>query len=197
MARDFRLLTEHAGLLRSFAWVSLINDGSVSVGLLDRAFRIPALASEVVVDRVVHRQTVDLKSLHGEEAISNPHFTFHPSAFYHLRANGKAELFSGLLMVDLVVQSEGVLPWIRAISSPVTNLKRFKGLPSGQQVEVVRFQLPSENYSVSVEVDFVGPNAREGADPKDLFLEWGGRTIRVRAFHVEPEKATLWWNHSC
>ena len=164
MARDIRLLTEHAELLRSFAWVSLLDDGSVSVGLLDSAFRIPTLASEVEVDGVVHKQTVDLRSAHGDEAISNPHFTFHPSAYYHLRANGEAELFSGILMVDLVVQSEGMLPWIRAISNPVANLKRFQGSPPGRQVEVVRLQLPSEDHSVSVEVDFValGGSASKG-----------------------------------
>ena len=126
MAANIRLLTEHDGLLRSFAWVSLLDDGAVSVGFLDKTFRVPALASKVEVDGVVHRQTVDLKSIHGNEAISNPHFTFHPSAYYHLRANGEAELFSGLLMVDLVVQNEGVLPWIRVISNPVASLSRFQ-----------------------------------------------------------------------
>jgi hypothetical protein len=197
MVRKIRLLTEHVGLLRSFAWVSLLDDGSVSVGLLDKDFRVPALASEVEVDGVVHRQTVDLRSAHGDEAISNPHFTFHPPAYYHLRANHKAKLFSGLLMVDLVVQSEGVLPWIRAVSNPVAKLGRVQGSPHKPQVEVVRLQLPSEDLSVSVEVDFVAANARDGASPKDLFRELGGRTIRVRAFHVEAQMATLWWNHSC
>ena len=196
MAKNIRLVTEHGGLLRSFAWISLLDNGSVSVGLLDKSFRVPALASEIEVNGVLHKQVVDLRASHGEDAISNPHFTFHPLAYYHLRANGKAELFSGLLMVDVVVQSEGVLPWIRAVSNPVANLKRLEKSPHGRKVEFIRLQMPSEEKSVALEVDFVASGARNEASPKDLLFEGGGRLLRVRAFHVESQKATLWWNHA-
>ncbi|WP_165904841.1 hypothetical protein [Sulfurisoma sediminicola] len=174
----------------------MLDDGSVSVGLLDKTFQVPALGSQVEIGGVVYRQAIDLKAAHGNVAISNPHFTFHPAAYYHLRANGEAELFSGLLMVDLVVQSEGVLPWIRVVSNPVTNLKRFQGAPEGRAIEVIRLQVPSEEHSVSLEVDFVNAETKDAASPKDLFMDWHGRTIRVRAFHVEAQGATLWWNHS-
>jgi hypothetical protein len=194
MARDIRILIEHGGTKRASAWVGLIDDGSISVGLSDRLFAVPALASEVVLDGVVHRQTADLRAAHREQAIRNPHFTFHPSAYYHLRANGKDELFSGLLMVDLVIQTEGRLPWIRAVSNVVTELKPYQGARPGQNVEIIRLPVPDESCSVELAVDFVA-SMQSASSTKSLRVEWGGRTIEVSARHVDPQRPTLWWNH--
>jgi hypothetical protein len=152
------------------------------------------LASELVLDGVVHQQTVDLRATHGDQAIRNPHFTFHPSAYYHLRANGEDELFSGLLMVDLVVQAEGRLPWIRAVSNVVAELKPFQGTRPGQNVEIIRLPVPSESCSVELAVDFVPPVPCENST-KNFRVEWGGRAVEVSARHVDPQRPTLWWHH--
>ena len=194
MSRDIRILTEYAGIKRAFAWIGLLDDGSISVGLSDRLFNVPVLANEVIVEGVLHRQAADLRTSHGERAIRNPHFTFHPSAYYHLRANGEDELFSGLLMVDLVVQTEGRLPWIRAVSNVVTKLKPFQSARPAQNVEFIRLPLPSENCSVELAVDFVTP-AQGPNSSKSLRAEWGGRAIEVSARHVDPQRPALWWNH--
>lgn len=196
MARDIRLLTEYAGILRSFAWISLLDDGSVSIGFLDKNFAVPALGSEIEVDGIMYQQVIDLEASCGKEAISNPHFTFHPAAYYHLRANRKKELFAGLLMVDLVVESEGVLPWIRLVSNPVKRLEKFIAAPSGRRVEIFRLQLENEEPSIAIEVDFVNESAQTNSFARDLYLNWFDRIIRIRIFHVDPQKATLWWNHS-
>lgn len=194
MSRDIRILTEHDGTDRAFAWISLLDDGSISVGLSDRLFTVPALASEVAINGVVHRRTKDLKTVHGEQAVQNPHFTFHPSAYYHLRANGEEELFSGLLMVDLVVQEEGRLPWIRAVSNVVTELKPYQSGRSGQSSEIIRVLLPNEKCSVELAVDFVAP-ASHTSTTRHFRVEWGGRAIEVSAKHVNAQKPTLWWHH--
>jgi len=194
MSQDIRILTEYKGIKRAFAWVGLLDDGSISVGLSDRLFTVPALASEVVINGVVHRQTRDLKTVHGEQAVQNPHFTFHPSAYYHLRANGEEELFSGLLMVDLVVQEKGRLPWIRAVSNVVTELKPYQRGRSGQNSEIIRLLLPNEKCSVELAVDFVVPASNAGTT-KNFRVEWGGRAIEVSAHHVNSQKPTLWWHH--
>jgi hypothetical protein len=194
MSRDIRILTEYDGTKRAFAWLRLLDDGSISVGLSDRLFTVPALASEVMINSVVHRQTKDLKTVHSEQAVQNPHFTFHPSAYYHLRANGEEELFSGLLMVDLVVQEEGRLPWIRAVSNVVTELKPYQSARSGQSSEIIRLPLPNEKRSVELAVDFVAP-ATNADTAKNFRVEWGGRAIEVSARHVTPQKPTLWWHH--
>jgi hypothetical protein len=194
MARDTRILIEHGGIERAFAWIGLLDDGSISVGLSDRLFAVPVLASEVVLEGVVHRQTADLRATHGEQAIRNPHFTFHPSAYYHLHANGEDELFSGLLMVDLVVETEGRLPWIRAVSNVVAELKPYQGARPGQNAEIIRLPVPNETCSVELAVDFVASTQSTSAT-KNFRVEWGGRTVEVSARHVDPQRPTLWWNH--
>ncbi len=143
MPREIRVLAEHASVKRSLAWVTVLDGGALSVGLSDRYFRARALSSSVEVDGVVNDQAVDLAALHGDEAVLSPHFTFHPSAYYHLRADNMPELFSGLLMVDLVVASDGRLPWVRAVSSAVSSLKRYEP-PTGRALAYVRLPLPTE-----------------------------------------------------
>jgi hypothetical protein len=135
-----------------------------------------------------------LRATHGEQAIRNPHFTFHPSAYYHLRANGEEELFSGLLMVDLVVQAEGRLPWIRAVSSAVAELKSYRGARPGQNVEIFQLPVPSEGCSVELALDFVTPGPSKNS-AQNFRVEWGGRAIEVSARHVNPQSPTLWWHH--
>lgn len=194
MAREFRIVTLHAGTSRALAWVSLVDDGAISVGLSDSTFAAPALASDIELNGVVHRQAVDLAVKHRAKAIRNPHFTFHPSARYHLHANGEDTLFCGLLMVDLVVQAEGRLPWIRVVSKVVADLKPFKGGRPGQKVEIVQLPLPSEACSVQLAVDFIR-QIPDGGSPSAFHVEWGGRVVELTATHVEPQSATLWWNH--
>ncbi len=194
MSQEYRVLAEHASVKRSLAWVSVLDDGSVSVGLSDRYFRVPTLSSSIEVDGVAHHHTVDLASLHSADAVLNPHFTFHPSARYHLRADDRPELFSGLLMVDLVVASEGRLPWVRAVSGAVSSLKQYEP-PPGRTLEYVRLPLPTEECSVELAFDFVDSSV--GPSGKSLLVDCGARRLEVTARHIETQMATLWWNHEC
>lgn len=114
MARDVRVIVDSQGDLRNFVWASLQDDGSISIGFSDRSFLVPGLAGELVLDDTVHRSHVDLVASHGNEAVTNPHFTFHPPGYVHLRANGHDELFAGLLMIDLMVEQDGRFPCGRA-----------------------------------------------------------------------------------
>jgi hypothetical protein len=127
MARNVRVVVDHQGDLRNFVSVSFQDHGSISVAFSDRSFLIPGFVEELDLDDVVHRSQVDLEAAHGLEAITNPHFTFHPPGYVHLRANGQDELFAGLLMIDLMVEQEGHFPWIRFISNPVETLTVFQG----------------------------------------------------------------------
>jgi hypothetical protein len=194
MSREIRILAEHPSGNRSLAWVSVRDDGAVSVGLSDRFFQAPALSSSVEVAGAIHAQSIDLAARHGHEAIVNPHFTFHPLAYYHLRADNQPELFSGLLMVDLVLADEGRLPWVRAISRTVSSLKQFEP-PSRRALEYVRLPISTGECSVELLFDFVGSSA--SSNGKRLLIDCGGRRLEITARQIEAQTPTLWWNHEC
>ena len=198
MARDVRIVVDHLGDLRNFVWASLQNDGSISVGFSDRSFLIPGFAGELVLDDIVHRSQVDLVATHGIEAVTNPHFTFHPPGYVHLRANGHDELFAGLLMIDLIVEQDGRFPWIRFVSNPVEKLAPFSGARAKDAADVIRLLAPSSQCSIELGVDFVRPGTAPAhpAAGFETHLEWQNRVLHLYAHHQPGRRSTLSWNHS-
>jgi len=196
VAREYRFLTETNGKLRSLCWLSLLDDESISVGLSDRTFVARGLRSEAPLDGVIHANFIDLQSKMKPRALVNPHLTFHPPLKFHVHSNGEEEIFVGIMDVDLVVQAEGKLAWIRFVSDPLRNLKPFQRR-SGQQVEVIRFLAPNDDVSMRICVDFVTPNNLPIATTpqSSLLFSNGARTIEILAKAVAPQKSSLDWYH--
>ena len=141
---------------------------------------------------------MNLEAAHGVEAITNPHFTFHPPGYVHLRANGQDELFAGLLMIDLMVEQDGRFPWIRFISSPVETLTGFQGGRGTGNAEIIRLLAPSGKCSIELAVDFVSPGATFSTQTGrfETFLEWHNRVLHFVAHHQSARRSTLSWNHA-
>jgi hypothetical protein len=79
MSEEIRLLIEHAGVRRNLIWISLQDDGAISVGFLDRPFVFEGFTSELELDAGMRESApADLRATHRLEAITDPHFTFHP-----------------------------------------------------------------------------------------------------------------------
>ena len=153
---------------------------------------------KLVLDDVVHRSQVDLVASHRTEAVTNPHFTFHPPGYVHLRANGHGELFAGLLMIDLMVEHDGRFPWIRFVSNPVETLAPLSGSRAKGTADVIRLLASSRQCSIELAVDFVAPGsiAVPSAAGFDARLEWQGRVLHLYANHQPGRWSTLSWNHS-
>jgi hypothetical protein len=167
-------------------------DDSISVGLTDRTFTVPAFVSTLELDGVLHRSRVDLAAKLGQRAVKNPHFTFHPPMYVHLRANGEEELFAGILGVDFIVAESGIFSWIKFVSNQVSELQSMASTPELRCIPV-----PSDDCSVELSFDYVRTADAEVHQDGELrlFLEWAGRTMRVLGKAVPSQKATLWWNH--
>jgi hypothetical protein len=93
---------------RSVAWLSLQSDGSISVGLTDRTFVSPTFQARNFVWNLYNRVELEYIVAHTPEALEpvpNPHLTFHPPIYFHLRANGQEELWAGIAEPRLMLRS--------------------------------------------------------------------------------------------
>lgn len=159
---------------RSVAWISVADSGDVSAGLKDK---------EVV-----------MASPGGERAGSrNPHFTFHPPMYHHLRTNREPELLAGLMDVGLILAEQGVVPWIRLVSRPYGTLKPFG--ETREKNAVLRFAAPTDESSLLIELDFVR------AVPADIERQYMytqvaeelALRVAVQSCPPSPASMTLLW----
>lgn len=164
----------------------------ISVGFCDRAFLFPGFVSEVERNGSLVREEIDLIAKHGPEAVENPHFTFHPPAHFHLKSENDAVLLEALVWTEPEPGHE-VSPWIRFVSNPIRDLLYFKGVPHGRTAELHTLNPQNEDCSIAVHLDFVsapGNVYRDGAKIAH-FISWGGVTLRLYAYSVPPQEATL------
>lgn len=193
-----RIVIENNGILKSFCWLSVQKDNSISVGMTDKTFIVPSITVSTEIDKKVSISSIDYKKIYPYKAIQNPHFTFHPGCWYHLRANKQKPLFQGLLMVDMVVNDCGYLPWIRYISNPVKNLKSFQNQSHSKEVNVIKIIVPDDEVSIQIGFDFIKDIKNQSPNSSgffDDFVKWGNRIIHIFAEILPGQKATLWWNH--
>src|SRR5690349_11976900 len=118
---------------RSIAWVSLQPDGSISVGLTDRTYVSPRFRARQFVWNAYNRVVAEYLIPHSSDELHvarNPHLTFHPPIYFHLRANGDEELFAGIADVGLMLTQVNRVPWIRFVSRPITEIAA-RGIPRG------------------------------------------------------------------
>ena len=197
MPKEIKLVADNKGELTSIIWVSLQDEGSISIGMSDRTFAVPGFVSQMEIDGTVHQSHVNFEGKLKKKAITNPHFTFHPPMYVHLRANNEDELFAGILGVDFIVEAEGRMPWIRFVSSSIKELKPFTKARDDKDIEIVRLLVPSNDISLGIGIDFVSNEVSrsENRPNNDYFISWHGRTLHVFAQVLPAQKSTVQWNH--
>lgn len=186
---------------RAVGWISLQPDGAISVGLNDRAFVSPTFHARNFVWNYYNRVTLNYLVPHSPDALEpvpNPHLTFHPPIYFHLRANGKDELFAGIAEPRLMLQADEAVPWLRFVSQPINELSQASAPRSTDKTTVETITVPDANCSVGLGVDFVRPEHVEHPD----FL-WSRHFVcgehRIHAFAElrPPQIPALNWYHQC
>ena len=112
-------------MARTIGWVSLQPDSSISVGLSDRTFISPRFHARQFVWNACNRVSLQYLVLHSPEelvAVVNPHLSFHPPIYFHLRANQDEELFAGIADAAIMLAQDGHVPWVRFVSRSVDQL---------------------------------------------------------------------------
>ena len=188
------------GKPRRIGWVSLQPNGSVSVGLNDKTFVSPDFKAKNFLWNAYNRETLhylvtsDATTL---TAVRNPHLTFHPPNWFHLKANGGKTLFEGIGDLPIMLEQDGVVPWVRFVSRPIVDLSGA-GLPrKPDRVRVLKIDPRTQPCSIGLGVDF----RRVDVDPPDQpellseLVPWQGYTLHVHAVALPSQIATLSWFH--
>ena len=182
-------------------WISLQPDGSISVGLSDRAFVSRRFQSSIDLFNADNRITLDYLVPDAPDAlrtVANPHLTFHPPMYFHLRAPKDDMQFEGIAEVDLMLADQDCVPWVRFVSRPVCDLPVSRGPRDAAHTEVVDVPVTSDGCSIGLAVDFVRPGT---ADPSgrllDRFADCCQVRIRLSCEVLPPQEATLAWIHQC
>src|SRR5713101_7541425 len=111
------------------AWISLQPKGDISFGLNDRAYISSSFRARNFVWNMYNRVTAEYEiqsDISRLEPVKNPHFIFHAPIYFHLTTNkGKADdaLWAGICETRLVLKQQTEMPWIRAITTPLHEMK--------------------------------------------------------------------------
>jgi len=184
----------------SLFWLSFLDSGGISVGMKDRTLIIPRFKSRQFLFNIYNRITTTYIVSDNPEAtepIVNPHFTFHPPIYFHLRANRGEELFAGIADIGLIIKKKESVPWIRLVSRPVCELIKFSGARAGESSDVATINVPTADCSIGIGIDFVGDWEIPILD-NHLFehtYEWNNWRLHVHALQLAPQNATLSWMH--
>ena len=184
------------------AWVSFQPDGSISFGLNDRTYISPRFRARHFVWNAYNRVRIryevpsDRTTL---ETVKNPHFTFHPALWFHLKADGPSgddALFEATADVGLTLEQHLEMPWVRSVSAPIATLPTSGWRAGDIAIDELSIRVPSERFSVAVALDFVKPQAGEGLDHQSRwFIAWHNVAIRITLSFTYPQIATCSWFH--
>jgi hypothetical protein len=188
-------------LERSIGWVSLQPDGSISVGLRDRTFVSPTFQARNFIWNFYNRVTLEYLITNSPETlrpVRNPHLTFHPPNYFHLRANDQEELFAGIAEPGLMLTQDERVPWIRFVSKPVRGIGPAQPPRNPSETTIKGFRVESSGCSIGLGIDFVRSSQSEV--PGSLFsccLDWHGHRIHVFCEELAAQISTLAWYHQC
>jgi hypothetical protein len=120
-------------------------------------------------------------------AIENPHFTYHPMAYFHLTAgNGGEEIFSSILLLEQYFVGDHLLPWVRATTAPI------RKLPTGGPLRAA----DEESKSVEISLALLAPGVATMRNTQPaLHFATPSATVQISAVLVPPQNATLSWFH--
>jgi hypothetical protein len=156
---------------RSVAWISVADAGDVSTGLTDPNIVIAQPGGQ-------------------RDGSRNPHFTFHPPIYHHLRTNGEPELLAGLMEIGMMLHSDGVVPWVRLVSRPYQQLATFTGARVG--ASVLGFTIDDVAASAQVELDFIRSGEIAENDNRFLYARVTSEmTLRLGIQSCPPSRASL------
>ncbi len=188
-------IRDNNGTLKTCLWISLQKrDGAISIGFTDRTFTFPGVGSQEELRALIDRP--DLKST--PTALTNPHFTLHPTdspgpCYFHLQNEEKIEIVAGLVGAHPESLSGVSDPWIRFISSRVSELKVFSGAASGADTRILILCTPSDDNSIQVNFDFArqpGPSMVNGQKVSE-FIEWHGIILHCYALAVPGQTSRM------
>ena len=188
-------------LERSIGWMSFQPDGAISVGLTDRIFISPKFRARNFVWNFYNRISLEYLVAHSPEAlepINNPHLTFHPPIYFHLRANSQEELFAGLAEPRLMLLQDYCVPWIRFISRPVREIGEAKQPRDSEKSSIAKILLPTTECSIGLGVDFIRATQTESSEL--LFsrcVDWKEHRVHIFCEILPVQISTLSWYHQC
>lgn len=185
---------------KRIGWIGLQPDGSVSVGLSDRAFISPDFKARNFVWNAYNRVTLNYVVESDTEAlmpVKNPHLTFHPPIYFHLTGGKGKHLYEGIADLEIMLSQEGIVPWVRFISKPISRLPTA-GVPrQGGNATVLNFNAPNSDCSIGLAIDFVrsGYAVEKGDAALQEVINWQSYQLAVSAHFLKPQNATLAWFH--
>jgi len=180
------------------AWLGLQPGGDVSIGLRDKAFISPRFNAGQTVWSLHNRFTAEYVVAHDQNAlqpVENPHFTFHPPAYFHLRANNDQELWVGVALIEIMITQDVSVPWVRLVSRPIREIQARPPRNPGRTT-VLPVPVPSGDVSVGVAIDFVRPGANDptGAIAEQYF-DSGRYRLHASCELLPMQVPTLAWFH--
>ena len=103
-------------------------------------------------------------------------------------------IFSGIADVGIIIEQQSQLPWIRAISSPISEAREHKLRSGNSEVEVFKIDSISESTSVRIEIDILGGDAKQEDGERGYWLvKWGQFSYRCKMSLCLPQISTLSW----
>jgi hypothetical protein len=198
-----QLCCETPSRIINLGWLSLQPDNSISFGLNDRTFIASKFKERRFVWNAYNRQRYRYQVVTSNDAVEpvrNPHFTYHPDAWFHLKENipdADGAVFEAIADLPIVLQQDAEMPWIRAYSGNIAALSNA-GRRSNEQIDLLKLSIPSETASVCMQIDFVRPDAGFDLEHNSRwFFSWGKVGLRVSMSFTAPRLATLTWFHDC
>lgn len=188
-------------VLRSICWISFQPDGSVSVGFKNRSFVSPNFTVKNHIFNYYNRVTNNYIIANSPDAlmpVKNPHMTFHPPIFFHLRANSQPELFTGYAEPLLILNQDQIVPWLRFVTDPISDLQLSTTPRDHSKTSVITVGESSENYSLGFGVDFVRPEINISNDFFfSTYENWHNYRYHIFCELLPKQLSTLSWYHQC
>ena len=187
------------------AWLSFQPDGSVSVGLRDRSFIVKRFKARNFVWSAYNRVRVQYAiqpDFDALEAVNNPHFTFHPPVYFHLKSNDDRsgldeDLFACICEPSLVLLQQKTMPWLRVKTQPLQRFEKSE-LRASNNIQNVDLNVNAldESVSLGIEVDFIRVvDIPANTGPWMWAFQSGNIGIAIRVFLTFPAVPTLSWFH--
>ena len=157
---DYVVVVDANAAPRRVAWIGIQPDDSVSVGLNDRAFIAPDFEEKQYVWNVYNRVSVQyLVPEHSDRVrgIPNPHLTVHPPAWFQLGITKGKKIFEGIGDLQIMLNQDGIVPWIRFVTRQVSKLKSGP-VRAPDRTRILTLPAPTYDCSIGLGVDFVLAN---------------------------------------
>jgi hypothetical protein len=196
-----RIRADRGAGIAQFAWINFQKDGSISIGLTDRAFIPPDMNVYHGVWSAFNRQAIQYIVAHDPKAlkqIGSPHLTFHPPAVFHLTKGKGKKPFFGIADVDLTVRQDGWMPWAKIVSKPVSKLSDATKGRAGKMADDLILPVCSGEYSMGLSINFLDPKRMHEVTTSltSRIVTWHGRSVAVTLEALPPQHiSTISWVH--